>query len=398
MCGIRGVWKERFGVVERDSPIQWKGIIMNKKTRACGIELLKIICMIMIVISHSIPKYGEAAFPNSHINLLVPTKDVQTLVILIFNYLGQMANGPFIVCSAYFLLDSSSVKSRKVWNFVFDTFLFSIAFLVVGLGLGFDIPKSDIIRQILPITYENNWFVGCYLLLYLIHPFLNMVIEKMSQKQLLTMNIIAISLYCGIGFILENKYYYTVFIGFIIYYFITAYVKKYMQNLSANKKWNLWVMIFSVVAIIVTIIVTNYFGFHLDVLKNQMCRWCKFINPFIVLFAISSFNLFKQMKFQNKAIETTASVSLLVYIIHENYIFYTYGKPLFFDYIYRTFGYEYVALWCLVFAAVCFVGSLIIALIYKYTLQKLVIKVCDILVTKGGKITDKVLSKIMNIS
>lgn len=371
---------------------------MNRKVRASGIELLKIICMVMIVLSHSIPKYGAATYPNSHINLLVPTHDPQTLVIMFFNYLGQIANGPFIVCSAYFLLESHSVKGKKVWNIILDSFVVSVAFLALGLGIGIPMSKAEVLRQLMPLTNEFNWFIGCYLLLYMLHPLLNMIIEKITQKQLLITNLVMLFLYAGIGFLLENKYHYTVFIGFIIYYFITAYVKKYMQNFSANKKWNVILLIVALVGIIATIIITNYLGFHLDVLKNQMCRWCKFINPFIILFALSSFNLFKQMKLQSKAINVVASVSLLVYIIHENYVFFTYGKPLFFDYIYRAFGYDYVAIWCLVFTAICFVGSLIIALIYKYTVQKFVIKLGGVIATKGGKIVDVVLNKFMKIS
>ncbi len=370
---------------------------MNKKTRESGIELLKIICMIMIVLSHSIPKYGAQMYPASHINLLQPTYDIQTLVISFFNYLGQMANGPFIICTAYFLLDSHTVKGKKVWNMILDTFLFSVGFLAVGILLNVPLTKAEILRQFMPLTNEFNWFIGCYVLLYLIHPFLNTIIEKMAQKQLLSANLVALFLYSGIGFLLENKYHYTVFVGFVIYYFVAAYIKKYMSKFSENVKLNVWLLILSVVCIIIQIVLTNHLGFHMDVLKNQMCRWCKFINPFIILFAITSFNIFKGMKFQNKLINTVASVSLLVYIIHENYIFFTYGKPVFFDYVYRTYGYDYITLWCLFFTVICFVGSLLIALVYKFTLQKLVEKISGVIARRGKSIADKVLDKIMKI-
>ena len=69
--------------------------------RNSGIELLKVIAMAMIVLSHAIPVEAEGV-----IDLGVATTDMQSNIIRFINCFGNIGNNIFVVCSAWFLLDS----------------------------------------------------------------------------------------------------------------------------------------------------------------------------------------------------------------------------------------------------------------------------------------------------
>ena len=46
------------------------------------------------------------------------------------------------------------------------------------------LPFSIVIKSLFPTAFNNNRYLTCYLLFYPIHPALNPVIGKMSQKSL----------------------------------------------------------------------------------------------------------------------------------------------------------------------------------------------------------------------
>lgn len=345
------------------------------KTRFSGIELLKLIAMFFIVISHSAPYYGNAS-AESFLNLRVSTTNIQHLFIIFFVYLGQIGNCIFLACSSHFLLEQDTVKGRKIISLLADCLFFSLCFLAVFLLAGYEIPRMTVLKQFFPTTFEYNWFVGCYLLLYLIHPALNQIIHYLSQKQLLGVNIGGVLLYSLMQMILRDSFYYTRFMGFLLIYFLMAYCKMYLKHACSKKQRNLFILSGSVLFLIVLLIATNFLGFYLDTFQGKMLHYCIFTNPLIILIAFSAFYLCKDITWQSNTINTIASVSLYIYIIHENYLFATYARPKYFACIYANFSYSHVALWCLVLALICYICSLLIGLLYRFTLKKNIDLLC----------------------
>lgn len=360
----------------------------QKKGRLSGIDLLKLIAMLMIVISHSGPYYGET-YAESYVNLRVATTNVQNLFLIFFIYLGQIGNCIFLMCSTYFMLEQDKVKGKKILYLLGDCLFFSVAFLIAFLAAGYDIPKWTIVKQFFPTTFEFNWYVGCYLLLYIIHPALNLIIRNLSQKQLLLVDLAGITLYSVVQMLVRDSFYYTRFIGFILIYFLMAYSKQYLKNTSAKKNLNLAGLVASTILLIGMLLAVNVLGLYTDTFCEKMLHYCIFVNPLIIWMAFSAFNLFKEMKFQSKLINLLASVTLYIYVIHENYLFATYARPQYFAHVYQTYSYEHVALWALVLAVVCFVVSLLIGLLYQVSLRVVIHKICDKLAEVLPKIGDK---------
>lgn len=362
---------------------------MQRKSRLSGVELLKLIAMLLIVISHTGPYYGET-YAESYVNLRLATTNVQNLFLIFFIYLGQIGNCIFLVCSAYFLLEQQAVKIKKVVYILADCLFFSLAFLLVFLLTGWEIPKMLILKQFFPTTFEFCWFVGCYLLLYIIHPALNLIIRNLSQKQLLMVDLAGLTLYSVLQMLVRDSFYYTRLVGFILIYFLMAYCKQYLKNTVRKKKLNLTILILSTVLLIGLILVTNILGLYTDTFCEKMLHYSIFVNPFIILIAFSAFHLCKEWNFRNNLVNLCASVTLYIYIIHENYLFASYARPAYFAYIYQTYSYEYVVLWALFFAVVCYVASLLLALIYQVTLQQPIHKFCNKLSEQLPKICDRV--------
>ena len=103
------------------------------------------------------------------------------------------------------------------------------------------------------------------------------------------------------------------------------------------------------------------------------------INPFIVIMSISIFNLFINKNFVNKTINYISSLTLLIYLIHENILLSNYTRSTYYNKIYLTYGYNHINLIIVLTAIGMLVISIILASIYKETIQKIVRKICDYL-------------------
>ena len=368
--------------------------VKNETTRNSSIELLKIIALLLIVLSHAVPYYGDKNL-ISYIDVNLATENVSQFVLIVFRNLGYIGNVIFVMCSSYFLLDKNKVKTKKVWHMVVDCFTVSIIYLLIYFFI-YDIPTKNIIKQIFPITFQTNWFIGCYILLYIIHPFLNKMILSLKKENLLRINIFFIILYICIAWIIGGeKYYYNNLLGFIIVYFIVAYDKLYLSNFAKNNKINKRLLLFGICGFIIILMITNFLGLKIEIFANKMLHWNSMINPFGIMIGLSLLNLFSNRFFENKIINYISSLSLLFYIIHENFLFRTYTRPLFYQ---MVFPLGNILGWVLLEALLLCCYGIILSILYKCTIQRILYKIIDKAYDTTYKIWEKVEKVLLKLN
>lgn len=355
------------------------------KKRNSSIELLKILTLFALCFSHCLMSTG-IMFDLSTSN-----------VIIIFGQLmrcfGQLGNIIFVTCSSYFLLESTYVKKEKIIGFIFDAFIISMLFLISFSIVGMDINTKDFIKSFFPITFQNNWFITCYIMLYIIHPYLNKIIKSVDKKELLKINVFFVALYSIIQFLLPTKFYFNNLIGFIEIYFITAYVKLYLKKFKSNIKINSILLFIAIMCNTVLLVLTNYLGLSIELLSNKVLMWNNLANPFYIIIAITLFNIFERYSFNNKTINYLSSCSLLFYMIHENLLFRNYVRPL----LFLNEQLQFILFKCALVAVIIFIISMVLSLIYKSTIQKIVYKCSSIILRKLSLVYEKIEEVLLKI-
>lgn len=295
---------------------------------------------------------------------------------------GAIGNIIFFTCSSWFLLDSNKIKKQKVILILSSVWTINFIFLIVfKIGNWYTIDKKTIIKILFPNTFELNWYLTYYLLFYCIHPFLNKVINGLSKKEHLKIALILFILYFIVDFLLGSYFAFNNLVFFIVLYFIISYMKKYLKTIVEDKKVNMIILITSILLYLLLLLLTNFLGFRISILQNKMLYWVKNNNPFFVIIGITTFNLFYTNKFNNKLINLISSLLMLIYIIHENFFIINYIRPLIWLYIKNYFGYNNIIIEDLAFSALLFISSAIFAIVYKFFIEKLIIKLwtynCD---------------------
>lgn len=343
-----------------------------KHRRNSSIELLKLITIIIIVIGHSFPSnlYLSAETAGKwFIDLNIASSNINNIVLIVYSNFFNFANTLFVICSAYFLIDNGKVSLKKIFYMIMDTWVISIFFLILTLLFRYEVNIKLLIKQLFPILFQNNWFVTCYIMFYILHPVLNMVVKRLKQRELLQLNIILFILYCCIYTLLHNDIFYNNLVGFIIIYLFVSYVKLYMPAFSKDTKRNVMLLIISSILNFLLSLSVIFIGLKVPMFKDNMHHFAIVINPLYLIMSISLFNLFKNREFYNKKINYFSSLSLLIYLFSENILF----KRSFFrdiyTYIYNTYTYRNIIPIIAVMAGLLLIISTGLAVLYKEVFQ-----------------------------
>ena len=220
----------------------------------------------------------------------------------------------FAMISGYYLSASNKIKIRKVMDIILLLVFYGVAIYIFSIRIGLISFSYDSMKLMIS-TINSRWFVDIYLLLYLIHPFLNKLLNNISKKQLLFL--IAVNVFCfylwpsitkpkdiliRTIFISDNGY---GILNFITLYFISYFIRTYQKINFLRIRYLL--MLYIVIGLFV--------GYQLTV-DLSFIAYNHILN---LLNTVIVFEIFLQIK-NGKWITSLSSASLATYIIHENWI------------------------------------------------------------------------------
>ena len=190
---------------------------MSKKTRLPNFELLRIIAMAMIVLLHCnywmIGSVGTTDIEESSTGAFLRIL-VQQICIVGANV--------FVMISGWFAIKPTV---RGGGNFVYQVVYHSITILLVAWLIGFEVTKPQILQSLALGSW--NWFVPCYLGLYILSPVLNSYVKNTpikTQTKVLLVFVVFEALY---GWVLKPNYFnggYSI-ISFIGLYLLARYLR-----------------------------------------------------------------------------------------------------------------------------------------------------------------------------
>lgn len=315
--------------------------IEEKKERDSNFELLRIFAMLGIVLHHLI-QHGIWFAPNAPVDSAFLISHAGEW------WIGQLGNEIFILLSGYFVC-----TSRFSWKKVFRLWLqiFSIS-AIIGLVAYFSkIPVItfsqqanadyeqfgffsvakparlvDLIHSFLPCYFGTNWFAAAYLVFYLFVPFLNLFLKHLPKKEHFHLIILMVVLGTVIrmfpfeGFFQTNNLYL-----FILGYFVASYIRLYNPPILNHTKVNLGIALFCILVLFAgwgTLIRARFM--HIPFVKNHYIQVAGYFGagltrPPILICAVAILSLFKNLHIpHNRFINTVASTTFGVYLIHEN--------------------------------------------------------------------------------
>jgi hypothetical protein len=265
-------------------------------TRQSNIEFVRIIAMTFIVTGHTIGHGMHGTLPYSQTIWAITVTGVNL----------------FIIISGYFHIHLCWKSLVKLLGMVL---FYSLLSMVVSQCIfGKITPTKD---WIIPTLYPLSalfpmsargyyWFISCYLMLMLLSPFINLVLNHVTPKQYGLLLGILIYLSCVSGWFFNNGINRD---GFNTFHFLTMYVIG-----DSLHRYNIASKIHSYQWLIIYIIITITFPF---ITHTHPSKTLRYNNPFVIAASIAFVNIFINLKFQSNIINKIARSMFPTYLIQE---------------------------------------------------------------------------------
>lgn len=365
------------------------------KQRDSNLELLRILSMLLIVAFH----YSVHGFLLKENFTLFPLT-INKLIILFLSLGGEIGVNCFVYISSFYLINNR-IKLNKVMDIFIKVTFYSIVIILILYLLRYDyLVKSgtlvmikEFIKAIMSF-FVGYWFISCYILLYLSSPFLNKVINNVTKIELKILVIGMLIIWCflktgGINLFYSN------YIWFILLYFLSAYIRKYISFEKINQRFLIigigWICLILVGSIL---ILSKFFEERVlfsKILLHQVAPY----NIFIFMISLSLFLYFLKLKIGKiSKINYLATSMLGVYLLHDNKL----TRNYLWSNIYRNFEFldsSYLFLHALFSIVSVFFICIIIDKILDNILKKYILKSIDRLLEKNKKYILKGINRLM---
>ncbi len=281
--------------------------------RNSSLELLRIVGMLAIVASH-FSVHGGFNFPTNSIT-------ANRLWIQLIRG-GGVGNGIFVMLSGYFLINSHEIKFRKLFNLWTRIFFWSIvvycAFLISGAKT---LHIKDAVKAFLPITRQQWWFVTTYFVVYLIHPYVNKLLHSFTREEYRKFLLSIMLYWCIVPTFLLSDFGANRTINFLCLYSLAGYIRLFpddFYNRATGRRYILWGLGFFGVNFLL-IFALDIVGLWIPIVGRYAGYVTGMMRPFTILSASCLLLGFCRINItQNRIINTIASATFGVYLIHEH--------------------------------------------------------------------------------
>ena len=278
------------------------------KLRDSNIELLRILTICGVVVLHY---NGTQAF--SYVN----ENSFNYYLLLMLEGLCICAVNLFVLISGYFLSTNSKRRVIKAIELIVQVMVMNLGMhLLISILSGSGITIKDTLYAIVP----NNYFVAFYVTLYIISPYINILLRHLSDKQFGILVVLSLSLFSfwptlvdsisaelGVAYpgiyttnTSGSQYGYSI-INFALMYLIGAYLKRKNFNFSKLKMLSILVIIIAILTV-------------WQLLQPQIAR--AYCNPLVIVLAVILFLLFKSISVKSKIINSLAKGAFTCFLLH----------------------------------------------------------------------------------
>lgn len=306
--------------------------------RHYGIDLLRIIAMIMILIIHV--NWG-VVFPCKAV---VP--DALWNISMWLEGVGIIGVNLYALTTGYVCVHVQWKLARllRIWGLV-CFYAFSIglctyilaAFGFISWPLTLEICAKNFLREVL--TFRSYWYVSAYVGLFFVTPFLNMAIKALDKRRLTLILIVLVVLFPILNIVWGNYLYGSGFnsLWLAVMYIAGGYMRLYLGwtfNTDKDTEKHSRIDVVCQKFLSTPVLLLLSFGFTFQFILFQSLPFDKYWSyawPVNVYYAIALFAVFARLSIQSKFlisfIKWAAPATFSVYLIHEH----QYAKLLFID-------------------------------------------------------------------
>ena len=270
--------------------------------------------MLLIVAHHYVVNSGLL-----EVMYLAPFS-TKSIYYFLFGMWGKTGINSFVLITGYFMC-TKKITLKKFLKLVAEVYFYKIIIFSLFLIFGREtITPLRLVKLAMPFWGIKNGFVGCFLLFYLLIPFLSVVVQNVTKKQHEWLLVGLFIVFTILGTIPEFNISFNYVGWFCVLFFYASYIRLYPNKFfERTHVWG-WIsavmILLAMLSVVVCVWAKHYFGFN-TWLGYWFVEDCNKIMALLV--ALSSFIWFKNIKIrQNRIINSIAASTFGIFLIHAN--------------------------------------------------------------------------------
>lgn len=290
----------------------------NMKERESNIELLRLVCMFLIIWIHFT---GVSIFVLSE--KYVNATGFESVVPRLIHGLCFCAVNTFILISGFF---SIIPKAKSFFNlYLVCAFYAGLTYLIHLYQSGLPLNRWLIYNTLMPFglwkTSTDWWFIPNYMILFILSPILNCVSNTITKRQFrmfLLLMAIPVFYFGWYRNMVWSEGGFN-FVNFIFLYFIGRYIAIYGsdERMLKSKTSLFWIICWVCSGLLVGF--TEWLVRHRSPSPPWMWYMCQYNSPLCLVSAVFLFMAFKSLRVKNRRlINWYAASCLSVYLVHNN--------------------------------------------------------------------------------
>lgn len=284
--------------------------------RKIGFEYLRIISMLLIIGNHFwlFMEVLDKAKPFTF----------NFYLVWILQAIGTLGTNCFILISGYFGVEST-ITWKKVARLYGEVLFYSIILYLFSVIVNNDaFLFSDFAKALLPFSSREYWFITDYIGLYVLSPFINILLKNLDKKQFQKFILVGLILFSLMdtlpGDALNAQKGYSLY-WLVCVYCIGAYLRLY--GLSITVKKYIVIGCGSIAIMYVTKIIGTFLAINVSpVFMGYSEIFFSHSSIFVLIAAVALFMLLKDMNntggIIQKIVLKISPLTFGVYLIHMN--------------------------------------------------------------------------------
>lgn len=339
----------------------------NMLKRNSSIELMRIVCIILVILSH----FAEKSYFEDGSSMITRQFNPNTIPAYLIGMWGGVGVCGFIAISSYFMIDDNRGNTvEKAYDIWLQTWIYSLFFSGLSIVVLKKINVKLIIKEVTtPFYTKQYWFVSAYCLFILVVPILNMTLKLMKQKELKILCLILLYIRIQVLFFDE-------IVGalslFITIYYWTAYFKKNIR-ISGKRIFSILLPLFC--AKFFSVLLCNIIGTCVgsDTILGLIIRLKNSCNPIDLMIGVAMLFFTVKFNINNNTMNRLAKHTFGIYLIQSNLVFIEGVDSLLFNKIFRIHTYIHSPVYVIIVAVdtiICFMCCNAISFLIDFIIMK----------------------------
>ena len=216
---------------------------MSEKTPQGGIrqsnfELFRILTMLLIIAHHYVVNSGIAAADGP---IFADPTAPRSLYLLLWGGWGKTGINCFVLLSGYFMCEKR-ISLRKFLKLLCEFMFYRIVIMLAFWLTGYEKPGiTGILDTLIPVRELSDGFTGAYLVFFLFIPFLNILVQHLTERQHIRLMALLAFMYVFFG---TFRPFFQVTMNYVSWFAVlflaAAYIRRYPKAFfSGAKRWGI---------------------------------------------------------------------------------------------------------------------------------------------------------------